>query len=371
MNSFKKIALVMVATMTLGTISLAPANAAVATTLKVSGSTVLTGTTALNPTLIPVPSDNTINSEDALQIAVAGLDTNSVVSAVVSNGRIVPALATVLAPVTASSGSSSLVINTGTGSTADFFVYTTNTNGGTVSVTIGANTTTYYFKGTVGELNAINLTASATAVAGTVEKVTLSGVDAFGNAKGGAVITLQVISTTSTTVPYVTEVATTSTTVLGSKTVDVSIPASGTITLVATASVASPVLGLATPVSVVIKTITVRDVLSELASVKAELASEKAGRTADKVTSDKALADAKAAADAALVAEKSASAKALADAKIVSDKALADAKTASDIAAAIAKADSDMKIASYKARFNYLATKWNKKHPTAKVALLK
>ena len=362
MNSFKKIALVMVATMTMATLSVLPANAAVSTTLKVSGSAVLTGTTALNPTLIPVPSENTISSEDALQIAVAGLDTNTVVSAVASNGRIVPALATVLAPVNASSGSSSLVINTGTGSTADFFVYTTNTNGGTVSVTIGANTTTYYFKGTVGELNSISLTTPATAVAGTVEKVTLSGVDVFGNAKGGAVIILQVISSTSTTVPYVTEIATTATTVLGSKTVDVSIPASGTITLVATASVASPVLGLATPVSVVIKTITVRDVLSELASVKAELAAAKAELAVEKAAHE---ATKKSALDAAAKAVADASA-----AKALADKALAEAieKGTSDVTAVNigAKAMLD----TYKARYNALAKKWNKYH-SVKVALIK
>lgn len=364
MNSFKKIALVMVATMTLGTIALTPASAAVGTTLKVGNTTVLTGRVSTDQVSLTLPADNSVDSGDALQIAITGLDTGTVVSASATNGRIVAALATPTVPVTASSGSSSLSINTGTGTTADFFVYTTSTNDGTVSVTIGGNVTTYYFKGTAGALNTINLTSPATAVAGTVEKVTLSGADVFGNAKGGATINLQVISTTSTTTGYVTEAVTTATTVLGSKTVDVAIPASGTITLVATASVASQVIGLATPLAVVIKTITVRDVLSELAAVKAELAVEKAARIADKVASDKTLADAKVAADAAL-------AKALADAKVLSDKVLADAKIASDLAAATAKATADMQIASYKARFNYLAAKWNKKHPTAKVALLK
>jgi hypothetical protein len=363
MNSLKKIALVMVATMTLGTIATLPAYAAVGTTLKV-GTPVATGTLVSDPTLLPVPADNSVDSGDALQIAITGLDTGTVVSAVATNGRIVAALATPTVPVTASSGSASLSINTGTGTTADFYVYTTSVADGTVSVTIAGNTTKYYFKGTAGALNSITLTAPATSVAGTTEKVTVSGYDVFGNAKGGEVISLQVITTTSTTNFLITESATTATTVLGSKTDIVSIPTVGVVTLVATASVASAYTGLALPVGVVIKSIAVRDVLTELAAVKTELATEKAGRAADKAAADKAAADAKTASDAALV-------KALADAKVLSDKALADAKVASDLAAAIAKANADMQIASYKARFNYLATKWNKKHPTAKVALLK
>ena len=374
MNSLKKIALVIVATMTLGTIATLPAYAAVGTTLKV-GTPVATGTLVTNPTLLPVPADNSVDSGDALQIAITGLDTGTVVSAVATNGRIVAALATPTVPVTSSSGSASLSINTGTGTTADFYVYTTSVADGTVSVTIAGNTTKYYFKGTAGALNSITLTAPATSVAGTTEKVTVSGYDVFGNAKGGEVISLQVITTTSTTNFLITESATTATTVLGSKTDVIAIPSTGSVTLVATAYVASAYIGLALPVGVVIKSIAVRDVLTELAAVKAELATEKTGRAADKAAADKAAADAKNASDKALADAKTASdaalVKALADAKVLSDKALADAKIASDLAAAIAKANSDMEIASYKARFNYLATKWNKKHPTAKVALLK
>ena len=317
MNSFKKIALVLVATLTMGTMTALPSNAAVSTSLKVNNASVATGTVSTNPTLLPVPADNSVDAVDALEIEVTGLNNNTVVSAVATNGRIVPAIATPTVPVTASSGSTSLAINTGTGTTADFFVYTTLATDGTIAVTIGGNTTTYYFKGTAGALNSITLSAPATAAAGTVEKVTVAGFDVFGNPKGGATINLQVISTTSVTTALTTEAATTATTVLGAKTTDIAIPASGTVTLVATASVASAVLGLAAPVGVVIKTITVRDLIAELAAVRAELAAEKAGRAADKVAADKALADAKAA----------------------SDKALADAKAATDAAALKAAAE--------------------------------
>jgi hypothetical protein len=72
------------------------------------------------------------------------------------------------------------------------------------------------------------------------------------------------------------------------------------------------------------------------------LAAEKAGRAADKVASDKALADALAKASADAVT----------------------AKAAADVATAAA-------AAKYKAEYNALATKWNKKNPKAKVALKK
>lgn len=333
MNSFKKIALVLVATMTMGTISVIPANAAVSTTLKVGSSTVATGTVSTNPTLIPVPADNSVDSGDALQIAITGLDTGTSVTATVNGGKVVAALATPTVPVTAAGGSSSLVLNTGTGTTADFFIFTTSTNAGTVSVSIGGNITTYYFKGTVGALNSITLTAPVSAASGTTEKVTVAGYDVFGNPRGGSTINLQVVTTTSTTTALLTESATTDTTVLGAKTVDVAIPATGNVTLVATASVASAVTGLAVPVGVVIKTINVRDLLGELAAVKAELAAEKSGRAADKVAADTAAA--KAAADLITANAEIAKLKAEAvTAKITSDKAFADAKAMSDKALA-------------------------------------
>ena len=342
----------MVATLTMGTLATLPAVAAVGTTLKVDGSTVTTGLVSTNPTLLPVPADNSVDSSDALQIAITGLDTNTVVTANAVNGKIVTALATPTVPVKATNGSTSVSVNTGTGSTVDLYVFTTLVADGTVSVTIGGNTTTYYFKGTAGALNTITLTSPATAAAGTTEKVTLAGFDVFGNAKGGATINLQVITNTSTLTAYTTETATTTTTVLGTKVVDVVIPASGTVTLVATATVATAVPGLATPVSVVIKNITVRDLLSELASVKAELVSvkaeleaEKTARAADKTAADKSLADEKAgrAAD-----------------KIAADKALIDLATSNAIL-----------ISDLKKAFNALAKKWNAKNPKAKVTLLK
>lgn len=369
MNSFKKIALALVATMTLGTLTVLPANASSGTTtIKVGGSSLGSGVglTAANPASLPVPADNSVDSADALQISISGLLANTTVTATATNGRVVTALATPTVPVTAASGSASLAINTGTGTTADFYVFTTLAADGSVAITVGGNTTTYYFKGTAGALNSITLTAPATAAAGTTEKVTVAGFDVFGNPKGGATINLQVITTTSSTTALTTDSATTTTTVIGTKTSDVLIPASGTVTLVATATVASAYAGLAAPLGLVIKTIAVRDLLAELNAVKAELAAEKAGRAADKVAADAAAL--KAAADLATANAEIAKLKADAViAKAAADKALADAIAS----ATAAKSASDKSIADLKAAFNKLARSWNKKNPTAKVALIK
>lgn len=376
MNSFKKVALALVATMTLGTLTVLPANASSGTTtIKVGGSSLGSGVglTAANPASLPVPADNSVDSADALQISISGLLANTTVTASATNGRVVTALATPTVPVTAASGSTSLAINTGTGTTAEFYVFTTLAADGSVAITVGGNTTTYYFKGTAGALNSITLTAPATAAAGTTEKVTVAGFDVFGNPKGGATINLQVITTTSTTTALLTEAATTATTVLGAKTVDVLIPASGTVTLVATATVAPAYLGLAAPLGLVIKTIGVRDLLAELNAAKAELAAEKAARAADKIAADTAAA--KAAADlvianaevaklkAEAVVAKAAADKALAD----SEKALADTKAAFDKAVA----DFNAQIAALNVALDKLKKRYNakaKKHKFAPVA---
>jgi hypothetical protein len=130
------------------------------------------------------------------------------------------------------------------------------------------------------------------------------------------------------------------------------LPASGTVTLVATATVATAVTGLTAPLGVIVKTATVRDLASELAvknaelaTVTAQLAAEKAGRANDSATAASVLAAAKAE-----------TAKANADA--------ATAKISAQVAADLAKA-------TYVAEYNALAKKWNAKFPKAKVALKK
>ena len=295
MNSFKKIAVAMVAAMSIGTIIATPASAAVTTTLTV-GSTTVTATSA-DPALIPVPEANTVVDANVLEIALAGLETGTAVSAVATNGKIVTALATTAAPVAANAGTTSVSINTGTGNSATLYVVTTSTNAGTVAVTYAGTTNTYYFKGIAGTLNTITLTGPDTVAAGTTQKVTVAGYDVFGNAKGNAAISLQVITSASTTTALTTETETIAgVKTLGAKTVDVAFPTSGTVTLVATATVASEVLGLVKPIGTVVKTVAIRDLAVELAASQAALTTEKAAHAA---TVEKSIADLKLATDKA------------------------------------------------------------------------
>ena len=351
MNSFKKVSLIIAAALT-STMLVSPAAQANAgtVTLTVAGSAATGGTVVTTPVSLPVPADNSVDAADALKIAVTGVDTGTVVTAVAVNATLVPALAATGAAVTASSGSSTLSIATGTGNSADFYVYTKSTAVGSVSITRAGTTTIYYVQGAAGALNSITLNAPASAAAGTSQVLKVSGYDVFGNLKGGATINTLVSSSGAALSSALT--TDTATATLGTKEQTVTIPASGSVTVVAYATVATAVTGLATPVGSVSATIVVRDIAAELAAKNAELASANQALA----TSNAALA----AANAALAAEKAGRA---------SDSATATAsavtvKVASDLATATA-------AAKYKSEYNALATKWNKKFPKLKVALKK
>jgi hypothetical protein len=355
MNSFKKVSLIIAAALT-STMLVSPAAQANAgtVTLTVAGTAATGGTVVTTPVSLPVPADNSVDAADALKISVTGVDTGTAVTAVAVNATLVPALSATGAVVTASSGSSTLSIATGTGTAADFYVYTKSTAVGSVSITRAGTTTVYYVQGTAGALNSITLSAPASAAAGTSQVLKVSGFDVFGNPKGGATINTLV---SSSGVALATALTTdTAAATLGTKEQTVTVPATGSITVVAYATVATAVTGLSAPIGSVSATIVVRDIAAELAAKNAELAA-----------SNTALATA----NAALAAEKAARA---AD-KVASDKALADAKAVSDSAAVTAKVASDLALATaaakYKAEYNALANKWNKKFPKLKIALKK
>jgi trimeric autotransporter adhesin len=390
MNSFKKIALAVVAAMTLGTVAVAPANATVMT-VAVSLNSVANTTNGViaTPAVLPVPEDNTIDATDALRF-VATVAAGTSVTAVATNATIVSALHTPAAPVGASSGSSSLTVATGTGNTATFFVYTKTTAIGTVVINNGGTTLTYYVQGTAGKINNLTVAAPTAGAAGTKQDIVVTATDAFGNKVSGKSITATVFASTAV---MDTATVTTGATLadFGTATFKATLPTTGTRSLITFApttagdAVSGAVVGLTAPSLAPFAEIAVRDLVSELAAQTA--AKDAALAAVAKATAD-ALA-AKVASDAALAAEKAASTKALADAKVASDAALAAAvkvetdkaaaaKAASDAAllakdATIAKltADNAAALASLKKSFNALATKWNKKNPKAKVTLVK
>jgi hypothetical protein len=386
MNSFKKIALAVVAAMTLGMVAVAPANATVMTVaVTLDGTANTTNGVIATPATLPVPSDNTIDAADALRF-VATVAAGTSVSAVATNATIVSALHTSAAPVGASSGSSSLTIATGTGTTATFFVYTKTTAIGTVVINNGGTTLTYYVQGTAGKINALTVSAPSAGAAGTKQEITVTATDTFGNKVSGKSITATVFASTAV---LDTATATTGATLsdFGVAKFNATLPATGTRSLItfapttASDATTADVVGLPARALAPFAEIAVRDLVSELAAqvaAKDAALAAKAASDAAKAASDAALVRATAEHVALIAAEKAASAKALADAKTASDKALADAKAASDKVildkdAQIAKltADNAAALAKIKASFNALAKKWNAKNPKAKVTLVK
>ena len=390
MNSFKKIALAVVAAMTLGTIVATPASAAVMTVaVTLNGTANTTNSAIATPAVLPVPSDNKIEATDALKF-VATVDTGTAVTVSATNATIVSALHSDAAPIGASSGSSSLTVATGTGTTATFYVYTKTTAIGTVTVTNQGTTFTYYVQGEAGKINNLTVSAPATGAAGTKQDILVTATDVFGNKVSGKSLTATVFAATAV---MDTATATTGATLsdFGVATFKATLPATGNRSLImfapTTAGDASTadVVGLTARTLAPFAEIAVRDLASELAAEKAAkdaavaaLAAEKAAHDATKAADVKALAEAKAASDKALADAKVAADAALAAAvKVETDKAAA-AKVASDAALAakdaqIAKltADNAAAIKSLKDAFNKLARQWNAKNPKAKVTLVK
>ncbi len=389
MNSFKKIAIAVVAAMTMGTFVATPASAAPMTVALATGSTFGTANTTASdiatPAQLTVPSDNEVNAADVLRI-IATVDTGTSVTVTATNATVVSALHTSTAPVTASSGSSSLTIATGTGTTATFYVYTKTTAIGTVVVTNQGTTFTYYVQGTVGKINNLAVSSPSSGAAGTVQTITVTATDVFGNKVSGKSITGRVFGSGGT-LESTTAVTGTTLATFGVATFKLTLPTASTRSLVefslttSTDGESADVAGLPVRTLAPYSEVAVRDLAAELAKVEADLAAEKAARAADATAAATAAATAKAAAEAA--AAKAAADLVTANAEVVklkaeaviakaaADKALADAIAKATTDAAAAKAASDKSIADLKAAFNKLARSWNKKNPNAKVTLVK
>lgn len=287
-----------------------PANAVptISVTNGAGSSVTTTASTATTPATATVPSDNKVDAADAVTFEMTGIDTGTVVSVVATNASIVTALHNPAGTaVTASAGAASYSVNTGTGTTAKFYVFSKTTATGTVVITNGGNTWTYYVKGIAGP--AYNLAVSLATVGATsaVLEGTATVTDVFGN-KIAAVYSVSAINAT------VTGVDTTSATT-GADVFSVTLPATAGTTALQFKIVATDVDGFAKAVSTVDKFITVSDLAvvnatlvaqnkaltDELAAVKSELASEKAAHTATKsesarlagalATTEKAVAD--------------------------------------------------------------------------------
>ena len=368
MNSFKKVSLVIAAALTGTVLATVPAHAV--PTIAVTVSTVADNdaNTLAGAAVVTVPSDNKVNAADAVKFALTGVDTGTVVSVVTSNAFIVSALWDAAAPVTSASGVTSYSVNTGTGSTAEFYVYTKSTATGTVTITNAGNVYVYYVKGTAGPAYNLDTTVATNANTSAVVEYSTKVTDVFGNIPTATTPVVTVIGAT------VSVASAASDTTTGVSKVTVTYPATAGNAAINFAITATDVEGLPVAAKSVTKFVTVSDLATANASLTAQLAASIAARVADAATSAAALT--KAAAD--LAAEKAGRAadKAAADVAAAAAKASADAAAAKALTdAAAAKAASDVATAAaaakYKSEFNALATKWNKANPKAKVALKK
>ena len=185
MNSFKKIALAVVAAMTMGTLVVTPASA---NTVSVDVTTEISGAgTAASPFTVKVPSDNVVsvadtttatNNEALLITATVVAGTPVTFTAVGANTRLVSAIGST---VNASAGSSSITV-TPASTTATVYAYTTSTAASAVTVSVPGASTTIYLKGVAGPAYDLKMSIPASGNISGKVTATLDVADIFGNA---------------------------------------------------------------------------------------------------------------------------------------------------------------------------------------------
>ena len=335
----------------LSLIGATPANAAPTIALSINGVVISTAAVSTTPASVTVPSDNSVDAVDAVRFFLTNVDAGTTVTVAATNSFIVSSLSTTLNPVRSNAGVTSANYNVGTGTTSEFFAYTRSTGLGTITISNGGSTYTYYLRGTAGPAYTIAYTPNAKPFTSTLVKQSVKVTDVFGNPVVGVSPTITPINLTSTTATSsgadgVSEFTLTYPSTAGQAALSVSIPA-------------VDVAGFDPAVKAISTFIDVTDANGEIAKATAALAAEKAARTAEKAASDAAVAAEKAAlatATAARAADKSASDKALADAVAAAAVARTADKTAADAALAAAntarateKAAADKALADEKA----------------------
>jgi hypothetical protein len=271
MTSLKKPLIAMAAALALVTTALVtPASASLSAAVTVGSTDVATTSkVATTPATPTVPSDNKVDLADTVKFVVT-VATGTVVRATATDAKLVTALDAVGAEVPASAGAASVEINTGSGTTATFYAFTTKTTAGSVVVTAGGSSSTYYLKGIAGP--AYNLSASVPTVAGLGSDVdfTATATDVFGNAVENATITTTLLRGTVKTA------LTWNSTDKLYKGVITTPATAGTVAGIATIS-ATDVTGLAKSVKEASFSIAVADLATQVAILSADNAKLKAG----------------------------------------------------------------------------------------------
>ena len=354
-----------------------PANAAATIALSINGVVISNANVATTPASVTVPSDNSVDAVDAVRFNLTGVDAGTTVTVAATNSFIVPVLSTSLNPVRSNAGVASANYSVGTGTTSEFFAYTRSTALGTITISNGGSTFTYYIRGTAGPAYSMAYTPDAKPFTSTLVKQSVKISDVFGNPVVGITPSLALINIVSTTP--------TSTIADGTSEFTLTYPSTAGRSALSVSIPAVDVTGFAPAVKSISTFIDVVDPTGEIAATTAALAAEKAARAAEKASSDALLAAEKAAraaekiavestrsaektaSDALLNAEKAARA---AD-KVSADKALADEKAAraADKAAndkalatlTIRVATLTKQVSDLKALYNKLAVKFKQK----------
>jgi len=383
----------------LSLIGASPANAAPTIALSINGVVISTASVSTTPASVTVPADNSIDAVDAVRFFLTNVDAGTTVTVAATNSFILSSLSTTLNPVKSNAGVTSASYNVGTGTTSEFFAYTRSTGLGTITVTNGGSTVTYYIRGTAGPAYTVAYTPNAKPFTATLVKQSVKVTDVFGNTVAGVTPTLSLINLTSTTPTSsnsdgLSEFTITYPSTAGKSALSVSIPAVDVvgfdpavkaISTFIDVTDANGEIAIATAALAAEKVAATAAIAAEKAARTAEktasdaaLAAEKAARATDKINADAILAAEKVARAAALAAEKAASNSALATEKaaraadmVTADKALADEKAvraadkaASDRALATLTASVatlTKKVADLKALYNKLAVKFKQK----------
>ena len=387
-------------------IGASPANAAPTIALSINGVVISTASVSTTPASVTVPADNSVDAVDAVRFFLTSVDAGTTVTVAATNSFIVSSLSTTLNPVKSNAGVTSASYNVGTGTTSEFYAYTRSTGLGTITITNGGSTFTYYIRGTAGPAYTIAYTPNAKPFTSTLVKQSVKVTDVFGNAVVGVsptVTPINLISTTATSsnADGVSEFTITYPSTAGKSALSVSIPAVDVVGFdpavkaistfidvtdangeiaTATAALAAEKVAAAAAIAAEKAARTAEKTASDaaLATATAALAAEKAARATDKSNADAILAAEKVARAAALAAEKAESDSAMATEKaaraadkVTADKALADEKAAraadkaaSDKALATLTASVatlTKKVAELKALYNKLAVKFKQK----------
>ena len=329
MKSFNKIALTVSAALLGSMAVVAPAHANVPTVaVTVNAAADNDANTIAGAAVATVPADNKVEAADAVKFALTNIVAGTSVVVTTAKASVVSALHTATVPVTSKSGSNTLTINVGTGTTAEFFVYTTTTEVGTVTIVNGSNTLTYYVKGTAGAAYNLDATVKSDVSTASIVENTVKVTDIFGNIVGGVTPTITVIGAT------IEAAATASDATTGLSKFSAKFPA---IAGQSAISIALPVVptdveGLDVAKKSTVKFVTVSDLASEVTALKAVAAKATEELSAEKTAHAKTKAElAQALGTVDLVQKTSAMAKSTFDAELA--KAKAD----------LAKAQADLK----------------------------